>query len=224
MVVAETKLQAIDAAEAVEVEYEVLPSVWHSEDAMRPDAPVVWDEVPDNILVDTHFGDAEAVDRAFAAADHVVKADFHVGRVTGVPLEPRAALANYDAATQRYTLYAGSGGAVRQKRELSEMLGVAARIRARALLRRRRQFRHAQPRLRRVRAGAVGVAQGRAAGEVYRHAVGSLPHRLSGARSRHPGRAGGAQGRPLPRPCGPPISAMSARAACRCRRSPRARG
>jgi carbon-monoxide dehydrogenase large subunit len=98
--------------------------VWHSEDAMRPGAPVVWDEVPDNILVDTHFGDAEAVDRAFAAADHVVKADFHVGRVTGVPMEPRAALANYDAATQRYTLYAGSGGAVRQKRELSEMLGV----------------------------------------------------------------------------------------------------
>src|SRR5207342_620958 len=77
-------------------------------------------------LVDTRFGDQEATDRAFAAADHVVAMDFHVDRVTGVPLEPRAALGHYDAATSRYTLYAGSGGAVRQKRELASVLGVAA--------------------------------------------------------------------------------------------------
>src|SRR5260370_39360770 len=57
--------------------------------------------------------------------DHVVKMDFHIGRVTGVPLEPRAAVAHYDAATARYTLYAGSGGAVRQKRELATVLGIA---------------------------------------------------------------------------------------------------
>jgi aerobic carbon-monoxide dehydrogenase large subunit len=125
MVVAETLAQALDAAEAVEVEYEVLPHVVHSEDAMKPGAPVVWDEVPDNIPVDTWFGDREATDKAFAAADHVVKKDFHVGRVTGVPLEPRAAVAQYDAASGRYTLYAGSGGAVRQKRELATVLGIA---------------------------------------------------------------------------------------------------
>ena len=51
--------------------------------------------------------------------------DFHVGRVTGVPLEPRAALAEYDAETGRYTLHAGSGGAVRQKNELATVLGLA---------------------------------------------------------------------------------------------------
>ena len=55
MVVAETPVQALDAAEAVAVDYEVLP-IYHSEDAMRPGAPVVWDEVPDNVPVDTLFG------------------------------------------------------------------------------------------------------------------------------------------------------------------------
>lgn len=125
MVVAETQWQALDAAEAVDVVYEELPHVVHSEDAMRPGAPAVWDEVPDNILVDTTFGNAAATDEAFARADHVVAMDFHIGRVTGVPLEPRAALAAYDATTDRYTLYAGSGGAVRQRRELAAVLGIS---------------------------------------------------------------------------------------------------
>jgi aerobic carbon-monoxide dehydrogenase large subunit len=123
-VVAETKAQAMDAAEAVEVRYEELPFVLQSEDAMRPGAPAVWDELPANAFVDTPFGDVQATDRAFAGAAHVVARNFHVGRVTGVPLEPRAALGNYDAATGRYTLYAGSGGAVRQKSELSTVLGI----------------------------------------------------------------------------------------------------
>ena len=67
MVVAETLAQALDAAEAVEVDYEVLPGVYHSEDAMRPGAPAVWDEVPDNIPVDTFFGDREATEQGVRA-------------------------------------------------------------------------------------------------------------------------------------------------------------
>lgn len=125
MVVAETYAQALDAAEAVDVAYDQLPAVFHSEDAMKAGAPAVWDEVGDNVLVDTPFGDAAATDRAFAGADHVVTMDFHVDRVTGVPLELRSALGHYDAASGRYTLYAGSGGAVRQKRELESVLGLA---------------------------------------------------------------------------------------------------
>jgi carbon-monoxide dehydrogenase large subunit len=124
MVVAATRTQAMDAAEAVVVDYEELPFVLHADDAMAPGAPAVWDEVPGNMPVETWFGDREATDKAFAAADHVVKTDFHIGRVTGVPLEPRAAVAQYDAATGRYTLHAGSGGAVRQKHELSTVLGI----------------------------------------------------------------------------------------------------
>jgi len=125
MVVAATYAQALDAAEAVTIEYEELPFVIHSEDAMKVGAPVVWDEIPDNVLVDTHFGDWAATDAAFERADRVVSHDFYVDRVTGVPLEPRAALAQYDSARERYTIWAGSGGAVRHKRELSIVLGVA---------------------------------------------------------------------------------------------------
>src|SRR6202158_1083451 len=125
VVVAESVAQGLDAAEAVEVDYEVLPGVYHSEDAMQPGAPAVWDELPNNIPVDTTFGDAAAPDKAFASADHVVALDLHIDRVTGVPLEPRAALGHYDATTDRYTLHAGSGGAVRQKRELATVLGIA---------------------------------------------------------------------------------------------------
>ena len=124
MVVAETKAQAMDAAEAVEVTYEELPFVLQSEDAMRPGAPVLWEEVPNNVTVETAFGNVEATDQAFARAAHVVTKNFHIGRVTGVPLEPRAALGHYDTATGRYTLYAGSGGAVRQKNELIQVLGI----------------------------------------------------------------------------------------------------
>jgi aerobic carbon-monoxide dehydrogenase large subunit len=124
MVIAETKNQALDAAEAVEVDYEELPFVIHSEEAIKPGAPAVWDEVPNNMPVETWFGDRAATDKAFAHADHVVKLDLHIGRVTGVPIELRAAVANYEKASGRYTLYAGSGGAVRQKHELSQVLGI----------------------------------------------------------------------------------------------------
>ena len=124
MVVAETKAQAMDAAEAIEVQYDELPFVLHTEDAMKPGAPTLWDEVPNNITVETFFGDSEATDRAFARAAHVVKKKFHIGRVTGVPMEPRSALAQYDATTDSYLLYAGSGGAVRQQNELIKVVGV----------------------------------------------------------------------------------------------------
>ncbi len=124
LVVAETVAQAQDAAEAITVEYEELPWIARLQDALMPGAPVVWDEAPDNVLVDTWFGDAEATERAFAAADQIVEMEFHIGRVTGVPIEPRAALGHWDSETGRYTLWAGSGGAVRQKAELAAVLGV----------------------------------------------------------------------------------------------------
>jgi len=124
VVVAETALQAQDAAEEVAVDYRELPWIAQIKDALTPGAIAVWDELPDNVLVDTFFGDAAATERAFAIADHIIEMEFHVGRVTGVPMEPRAALGHWDTATGRGTLWAGSGGAVRQKTELAEVLGV----------------------------------------------------------------------------------------------------
>ena len=124
MVVAETQAQALDAAEAVTIEYEELPCVIHSEDAMKPGTPAVWDQVRDNILVDARFGNAAETDRILANAPHVVSMAFHIDRVTGAPMEPRVTVAKYDKDHDRYTIHAGSGGAVRQKRELAEVLGV----------------------------------------------------------------------------------------------------
>ena len=125
MVVAATHAQALDAAEAIEVEYEELAFVTGTEDALAPNAPALWKEAPDNVLVDTIFGDPTATDRAFAGAAHVVKMEFNIGRVTAVPMELRSSLGHYDANTDRYTLYAGSGGAVKQKQELAAVLGIA---------------------------------------------------------------------------------------------------
>ncbi len=123
MVVGETKAQAQDAAEAVEIDFEPLPAVTRTRSAAEPNAPRVWDDIPSNVFVETFFGDKEATEAAFAKANHVVKMSFDIGRVTGVPMEPRSALGAYDPATGRYTLYAGSGGIVRQKREMATVLG-----------------------------------------------------------------------------------------------------
>jgi carbon-monoxide dehydrogenase large subunit len=124
MVVARTQNQALDAAELVDVHYEPLAAVTHAAAALEPDAPRLWDEAPDNVLIDTTFGDVAATERAFAAAAHVVKMDFHVPRVTACALEPRAALALYQDG--RYTLWAPSGGALRHRRDLAGALGIPA--------------------------------------------------------------------------------------------------
>ena len=124
VVVAETKQPALDAAEQVETDIVELPSVSDARLAMQSDAPAVWDEAQNNVLIDTEFGDKDKTDHAFAEAAHVVTASFHIDRVTGVPMEPRAAIANFDPAHDRLTLYAGSGGAVRQKTELAQVLGI----------------------------------------------------------------------------------------------------
>ena len=104
---------------------------------------------PDNVLV-RHACSATrtTTDRAFAKAAHVVKAEFNIGRVTA--RADGAALVRSPTSTRRparYTLYAGGGGAVRQKVELVRRARHRARQAARAVLRRRRQFRHAQPAL-----------------------------------------------------------------------------
>jgi carbon-monoxide dehydrogenase large subunit len=124
LVVAETLAIAKDAAELVEIDYEVLAPTTDTAQAAEAAAPRLWDEARSNILVDAEVGDAAATDKAFANAAHVVTLETWVQRVTGVPMEARAALGNYDKQSGRYFLHAGSGGVVRQKAELAMMLGV----------------------------------------------------------------------------------------------------
>ena len=124
LIVATTVALAKDAAEAVVVDYEILPSVTNTWDTAAPDAPKLWDDAESNVCVHAEVGDRAATQAAFDSAAHVVKLDTWVQRVAGVPMEPRAALAEYDPATGRMTLSAGSGGSVRLKHDLAHMLGM----------------------------------------------------------------------------------------------------
>src|SRR6516164_678066 len=134
-VIAETLAAAKDAAERIVVHYDALPVVTDASAALAPEAPRLYDDIR-NVVIDAEVGDAAVVDRVFENAAHVTRLDTWINRVTGVPMEPRAAIGIYDPTNGRYTLYAGSGGIVRQKRELAHILGVpqeAVRVIAREI-------------------------------------------------------------------------------------------
>jgi carbon-monoxide dehydrogenase large subunit len=118
-VIAESSAEARDAAEAVVVDWEILPAVADTAAAARPGAPPVWDEVPDNVCFLHRVGDKAAVDAAFARAKHVVKERFRITRVAVNPMEGRTALGVYDERDGRYTLYAGLQGVHRSRQELA---------------------------------------------------------------------------------------------------------
>jgi carbon-monoxide dehydrogenase large subunit len=122
-VVAETRAQAKDAAEAVEVEIEPLPSAPSVAAALAPGAPQVHDSVPGNVAVDYHWGDSAAVAAAFAQAAHVTKLSLISNRIVINPLEPRSALGQYDAAGGKYTLTVCSQGVFGMKGGTAGILG-----------------------------------------------------------------------------------------------------
>jgi carbon-monoxide dehydrogenase large subunit len=109
-IVADSVMAARDAAEAIFVDYEVLPSVTELSQAMQPGQPQVWDAAPNNTCFDWAIGDKELTDSLFASAAHVTKLTVVNNRVVVNSLETRAASAEYDAATGKFTLYAGTQG------------------------------------------------------------------------------------------------------------------
>jgi carbon-monoxide dehydrogenase large subunit len=125
-VVATSVASAKDAAELIRVHYEPLQAVVHTRAGTGPPDTPVWDDAPTNVCVDAVVGDPIATEKAFAGAQHVVSLNTWINRVTGVPMEPRAAVAAYDLQTGRYTVHAGSGAAFRQKQDLTAVLGVPA--------------------------------------------------------------------------------------------------
>src|SRR5215472_2688133 len=106
MVIGETLPQAKDAAELVEVDYEILPSVTSTADAALPDAPQVWDENPDNISHTYERGDKAKTEAAFAHARRIVRRRYVISRVQAQYMEPRGAIGTYDPGEDRFTLYA----------------------------------------------------------------------------------------------------------------------
>jgi carbon-monoxide dehydrogenase large subunit len=123
-VVAESVTQARDAAEAVVLDIEMLPAVTEPDAAAKPGAPRLYDHIPDNVALDYHYGDAAAVEAAFAAAAHVTKLDIENTRVAVVAMEPRAALASWDESSRRYTIHAPTQGVAGNGAALAQFLKV----------------------------------------------------------------------------------------------------
>ncbi len=124
MVIADSQSAALMGADCLDVTYLPLDSVTVTPDAPADGAPNVWPQVAGNTPVDGNFGDRAAVDAAFARADHVVELTTWAQRVTGVMMEPRAALCNFDPATGRITVHCGGDNSVRLKRDLAAVLGL----------------------------------------------------------------------------------------------------
>src|SRR5437762_7260390 len=108
LVVAETQNQAKDAAELIDVDYDVLPAVVDVVDALKSGAPQIHDEAPGNKCYTWAIGDKAAVDAAFAKAAHVTKLDLVNNRLVPNAIEPRAAVAAYSRSEEAYTLYVTS--------------------------------------------------------------------------------------------------------------------
>jgi len=106
LVVAETRAQAEDAADLVQIDYEPMPSVTATAEATQPGAAPVWDECPDNICNIFESGDRAATEAAFAGAHRIVRRRYVITRVHAQYLEPRGSLGVYDPIEDRYTLYA----------------------------------------------------------------------------------------------------------------------
>jgi carbon-monoxide dehydrogenase large subunit len=106
-VVATSRAVAEDAAEIVTVEYQELEAVKDMRTALDPQTPVIHPSLGDNLAFERNL-DAGAVDAAFAGSDEIVEADFVFGRHTGVTLEPRAVVADWNAAEARLTIYQGT--------------------------------------------------------------------------------------------------------------------
>ena len=104
-VVAETRNQARDAAELVVVDYDILPCVVEADAALQAGAPQLWDDIPRNLAYRFEKGDRAAVQAALAAAAHVIELAVVNNRIIVAPLEHRAAIGDYDAATERFHLF-----------------------------------------------------------------------------------------------------------------------
>ena len=120
MVVAETLLQARDAAEAVRVEYAPLAAVTTPTQAAAPEAPQIWPQAEGNVGFTWESGDPAAVEAAFAAAAHTVALDLINNRIVANYMETRGAIGEFDPGSRRYTLHTGTQQPHRTRRALAE--------------------------------------------------------------------------------------------------------
>jgi carbon-monoxide dehydrogenase large subunit len=122
-VVAKTIAQAKDAAEAVVLDIEPLPAVMSAREAAKPGVPVLYDEVPNNVCLDYHYGDGDKVAAAFAGAAHVLKLPLVNQRLVVNAIEPRSAIGEYDKTDGKWTLHSCSQGVFGLKNMMRDILG-----------------------------------------------------------------------------------------------------
>lgn len=121
-VVAETRIEAEDAVELVNVEYDVLPAVTTIAAALAPNAPEVTSEAPGNVAAEMQWGKPEACAEAFAKAKHVTKLTLTNQRLIPVTMEPRGSVAEYDAASGRITLHTSCQNPTGLQKALAEAI------------------------------------------------------------------------------------------------------
>jgi carbon-monoxide dehydrogenase large subunit len=121
-IVAETREQAQDAAERVEIDYEELPSVVDPRKALEPGAPRLWEAAGDNISAEARYGDAVAVDKAFEVAAHVCRVELHNQRLNAMAMEPRCAIGVHEGG--RTTLYTQSQQPTSARDLLAAVFGI----------------------------------------------------------------------------------------------------
>ena len=120
LVVADTESAAQLAAEQVQVEWDTLPAVIDPQAALQPNAVQVHEQAPGNLVLDWADGDAAALEAAFAQAYHIESVTLEDPPMTACALEPRAAIAQWDPASQRFTLVAGTQGVMLVRKLLAE--------------------------------------------------------------------------------------------------------
>jgi aerobic carbon-monoxide dehydrogenase large subunit len=125
-IVADTLQAARDAAEAIEVDYDVLPAITDLAHATDPGAPLVWPEVARNQVFDWEIGDKAKADALFAQAAHVTRVDVVNNRIVVSSMEARAAIADYDTEAGRWTLYANTQGGWLVKDLIAGVFGAGA--------------------------------------------------------------------------------------------------
>jgi carbon-monoxide dehydrogenase large subunit len=123
-VVAETRAQARDAAELVEVDYEPLEAVVDTAAALGARVPPVHEECPGNLAFDWHFGDEQAVAAAFARAARRVRLELVNNRLVCNPMEPRGAVAEWDAGAGKLTVHTCTQGGWAFRDVLAQNLGL----------------------------------------------------------------------------------------------------
>lgn len=124
IVVADTKTQALDAAEHVAIAYDMLQTVTDARAALAPDAPQLASEIPNNCCHDWLTGEHAAAEAALTLAAHIVRLDLHNHRIVTNPMEPRGCVGQYDVATGRYTLTVSSQSIHVNRDRAAMILGV----------------------------------------------------------------------------------------------------